>query len=152
MTRRMLALGLAAGVVMAAGLPASAGPTPERRVTAKYQGSGTDGVGPVYAFYVTAYPQGEQTGSVTFPTRGSDRTVSVALKNDRGLRVLAAVVQNGETYSDDVELGRVCGKSEKPFRLTSPGRPLTVYLLIGRCGGSVSVPTTGTAELVFHGK
>jgi hypothetical protein len=121
-----------------------------RSATGSYTGAGVDSVaGITPSVYGEGSGQGTEFQAVSVDTRRTDRRVTVRVTDRSGRPVQAAVVQHlGSGTSDDVELGRLCGP-RNGFRLARPGRPLTVYLLAGRCGASASVPTTGTVRFTF---
>lgn len=141
MARRLsLALGLA---MIAALLTATSGwadggsghtSTSNPSMIAPY--TGNSGV-PQYR--VTAAPAGYQ-GFATF--RLSKRWSGLKhyqfeVVDQSGLPVLFEAIQNGKS------LGTFCGKTSRPVKAAKPGATITVYLYVGMCGDSPSVPSDG---------
>lgn len=149
--RRTAFMFVLTGCVCLVASSAAAAPPRSRTVTASYAGAGLDSpADPVPAQYISAAGQGGQTHAVTLATLRTDRVLSVRFTDTAGQPVLAAVVQRlGADARSDVELGRVCGSSRSPLRLARPGVPVTTYLLTGRCGTDVSVPTIGSVTFTF---
>jgi hypothetical protein len=113
----------------------------------KYQGTGS--VQGVVSGAVDA--QTGRYGYVTLPTSRKDRSVSVTVTDDRGLPV---VFQLSQGYTSDnatvTDLGEWCASTPKPVRLPHPGEPVIVYVELGACGNSPSVPTMGTVKLTLR--
>ena len=138
---------LAVGLV----LSPTASASPVHSVTATYLASGVDSVaGVTPAMYADVSGQGSEVQAVTVTPWADDRAVTVTLADRLGRPVLAAVVQHlGQDTFNDVELGRVCTGTAGRFRLATPSRPVTVYLLAGSCPTGASLPTTGTVTVRF---
>jgi hypothetical protein len=143
MTRRTLALGLALlAAVPGAGSWADGGSshsTVVRMMYAPY--TGNSGV-PQYR--VTAAPAGFQ-GFATFKIPKSWSKLAhyqFDVVDQSGLPVLFEPVQNGKS------LGTFCGKTSKPVKAKKAGAPITVYLYVGMCGSTPSVPSDGGIRVI----
>jgi len=141
-------LAVAAVVVcaLATAWPASA-KTNAHTVTLNYQGTGS--VQGVVSGAIDN--QGGHYGYVEVPTTRKDRTVSVIVTDARGLPI-AFQLSQGYTSSADTmtDLGEWCSSTPHPVRLAHPGQPVVVYVELGACGNSPSVPTTGTVKLTVR--
>lgn len=142
--RRTLALGLAMLVAVPGAASWADGgsshvSTGHPTMIAPY--TGNSGV-PQYR--VTAAPAGYQ-GFVTFKLtkRWSKLThYQFDVVDQSGLPVLFEPVQNGKS------LGTFCGKTSKPVKAKKAGAPITVYLYVGMCGNSPSVPSDGGVRVI----
>jgi hypothetical protein len=141
--RRTLALGLA----LLAAAPGAAswadGHSSHSAVvhamTAPYTGNSG-----VQQYRVTAAPAGYQ-GFVTFKLPKSWSKLAhyqFDVVDQSGLPVLFEPVQNGKS------LGTFCGKTNKPVKAKKAGAPITVYLYVGMCGSTPSVPSNGGIRVV----
>lgn len=136
-----LALGLLGGALVA---PAEAGKKRkpkrvERRAEASYTG----------AFNVLYFSTGgENFGGVAFPTGGSEKYLSLEIKDASGLPSFATVGQDldGDDFADTSH--EVCGKTEEPIKIEA-GYDVTVFLKQGPCGGSPALVTQGTVSAIF---
>jgi hypothetical protein len=142
--RRTLALGLALlvaaqGAASWADGGSSHHSEPVRSMIAPY--TGNSGV-PQYR--VTAAPAGFR-GFVTFTMPKSWSKLAhyqFDVVEQSGLPVLFEPVQNGKS------LGTFCGKTSKPVKAKKAGAPITVYLYVGLCGNSPSVPSDGGVRVI----
>ena len=141
--RRTLALGLA----LLAAAPGAASwadgngshSEPVRAMHAPYTGNSG-----VPRYRVTAAPAGVR-GFVTFAMPKSWSKLAhyqFDVVDQSGLPVLFEPVQNGKS------LGTFCGKTAKPVKAKKAGAPITVYLYVGMCGNSPSVPSDGGVRVI----
>lgn len=94
---------------------------------------------------VTAAPAGYQ-GFVTFkiPKAWAGlKHYRFDVVDQSGLPVLFEPVQNGKS------LGSFCGSTSKPVKAAKAGAAITVYLYIGMCGTTPSVPSDGGVQVVL---
>lgn len=90
-------------------------------------------------YRVTAAPTGYQ-GFATFKLskRWSRlKHYQFVVVDQSGLPILFEAIQNGKS------LGSFCGKTSRPVKAAKPGAAITVYLYVGMCGNSPSVPSDG---------
>jgi hypothetical protein len=95
-------------------------------------------------YRVTAAPAGYQ-GFVTFKlTKRWSRLAHYQFDvvDQSGLPVLFEPVQNGKS------LGTFCGKTARPVKAKKAGAPITVYLYVGVCGSTPSVPSDGGVQVI----
>lgn len=138
---------LALGLVVLAAAPGAASwadggsshhSEPVRAMHAPY--TGNSGV-PQYR--VTAAPAGFR-GFVTFTMPKSWSKLAhyqFDVVDQSGLPVLFEPVQNGKS------LGTFCGKTGK-LKAKKAGAPITVYLYVGMCGNSPSLPSDGGVQVI----
>lgn len=93
--------------------------------------------------------QNERFGAVSFGTLRRDRSFEIAIADDAGLPVLAQIAQdtNGDGQADDTT--NICSATKAPVPIKAKGAYITVYVLAGQCGNSVSMRTTGTVTARF---
>lgn len=120
--RKLLALCLAAGLVVASLTTAEAAGKKSKRVAkAEY-------IAPAYFYWA---PTGDNIGGASFPTGPSEKFVSVQIKDRAGTPVSAGVGQDPEG-DGTVTTTRFCTKTEKPVAIT-PGLEITVFVFVGPC-------------------
>ena len=147
MSRTRLAVAaLAAGVLAAAAVPASA-KTTARTFTLHY-----DGTASIQGVISGAFDgQGQHLGYVELPTSGKDHTVSIVVTDDRGLPVAFQLSQGDRNDTSTMtDVGEWCASTPHPVKLPHPGQPVVVYVEVGSCGTSPSAPTTGTVKLTVR--
>ncbi len=139
--RGALAL-VAVGLAGATCVPAAAGTTTYREVTANYVTGGVDGV-----VSGGSQVQGEQSGSaIVIPTAGNERTAAVTLSDRTGRLAAARVAQDTDGDGQpDVELGTVCGGGT--VHLPVPGKALIVYAVLAACPQQPARTTQGVARI-----
>jgi hypothetical protein len=125
--------------------PATAAPrrTPVRTIVAQYTVSGVGGV-----IRGGAGAQGSTVGAVYVPLRASERYVRVSLSDDSGMSASAEIALDldGDELADEY-LATFCGETENPVRIPRSDATLIVYPVVGRCGGTASSATQGTATI-----
>jgi hypothetical protein len=92
---------------------------------------------------VTSTPPGFQ-GFVTFKIPKAWSRLAhyqFDVVDQSGLPVLFEPIQNGKS------LGTFCGSS-KPLKAKKAGAPITVYLYVGTCGSTPSVPSNGGIRVI----
>ncbi|MEY2435164.1 MAG: hypothetical protein QOC92_4889 [Acidimicrobiaceae bacterium] len=95
--------------------------------------------------------QGQHLGYVATSTSRRDRTVSVRVTDSRGLPVAFELAQgDSRNASSDTSLGEYCSATPRAVRLLHPGQPVEVFVELGVCGSSPSIPTTGTVSLTIR--
>lgn len=130
---------------LATALPAGAS-TKGRTVTLAYEGtSSVQGV--VSGKFDT---QAGSVGYVKLATSRKERTVSVSVTDARGLPVAFQLSQTPSATGTPTDIGEWCVSTPHPVRLPHPGELVLVYVELGVCGTSPSVPTTGTVKLTLH--
>lgn len=143
--RRLAVTAVVAGALVAA-WPAGAS-TSGRTVSLAYQGAAS--VQGVISGAVDG--QTGQVGYVELTTSRKERTVSVSVTDTRGLPVAFQLSQgNTSDTATMTDLGEWCASTPHAVRLPHPGQPVVVYVELGACGTSPSVPTTGTVKLTLH--
>ena len=146
MSPSRLAVAAVAVSALVTAWPASA-KTTAHTVTLNYQGTGS--IQGVISGAIDG--QGGHYGYVQMPTLRKDRTVSVVVTDARGLPI-AFQLSQGDTSSARTmtDLGEWCSSTPHPVRLAHPGQPVVVYVELGACDSSPSVPTTGTVKLTVR--
>jgi hypothetical protein len=95
--------------------------------------------------------QGGHYGYVTLTPSRKERSVSVRVTDARGLPV---AFQLSQGYVRDTrtmhDLGEFCSSTPGAVRLPQRGVPVVVYVELGYCGTSPSVPTTGSVTLTLR--
>ncbi len=105
------------------------------------------GVSGSYGFYVV----GTGIGGVEF-AGGSERAVSIEVKDQTGLPVAAEVQQfsdSDETFDADAVSYRICGTSDGPLRIR-PNRTVFVLIYAGPCDDlTPAAATSGEVTATF---
>jgi hypothetical protein len=143
--RRLLLAPLAVAAALAvAATPASAGLSAKTRSTTKTYVTG--GNSPASTGDITL--QGNEIGYVTIPIQLREYQIELSMTDKTGLPVLAEVKQR--IAGQDFLLGTVCGKTTKPIKLRKAGVNVMVLPTADQCGGSVSMPTSGTVTAKIY--
>jgi hypothetical protein len=146
MLSRRLTVAAVAVCALVTAWPANA-KTSARTITQSYQGSSS--IQGVISGSTDA--QGSHYGYVDVPTSRKDHTVTVKVVDARGLPIAFQLSQGDRSDSATMtDIGEWCSSTPRAIRLPHPGQPVVVYVELGACGNSPSVPTTGTVSLTLR--
>lgn len=140
---RMIGLG-ACAIALSVAVPSAHGSS-SRAVSHEYVGgSGSAGV-------VSAYPVVDGQAPLEIVTRphAGERSVTLQVQDSATPAVAFVVSQSPRGGGEREVLASGCGATAKPVRLVST-EPVQIRLLAGSACGSISVPTQGSAKLVFR--
>jgi hypothetical protein len=137
--RKLLVAAVVAGLIAGAMAPAEAGkkkkaPKKTTRVAeAAY-------IAPARFYWA---PAGDNIGGATFATGSSESYVSIAIEDDAGMDVAAAVGQDPEGDNQVSIIEDFCTSTEEAVPIT-PGLEITVFVYAGPCTSPSPAPAFAT--------
>ena len=143
--RKLLVAALAVGLVAGSVATAEAGKKKAPKKTTRVVEASY--VAPARFFWA---PTGDNIGGAAFPTGTGETYVSVAIEDDAGMDVSAAVGQDPEGDST-VSTTAFCTSTEDPVPI-EPGLEVTVFVYVGPCTSPQPAPafaTQGTIVATF---
>ena len=141
--RKILVVGLAAGLVFGSLASAEAGKKKPKRVERVDEQAYA---APAYFYWA---PSGDNIGGVKFATGPTDKFVSIEIKDAAGMDVSGSVGQDPEG-DGTVATTPFCTKTEEPLPI-EPGLEVTVFVFVGPCTTppGPAVATQGTVVGTF---